>query len=460
MLQNEYRQVLKNSKVLSDFSFLIGEHGTKSHFFYNQIGEYNSKINYEINLQDVKGDNYLKTHSLNQTSKLIERDDYLVSNLIIKSQLMNSRFNASFKIFENLTGNRHDRYTYVFPDFEFIKDIDLTDDYNGSFNFSSSGNIKNYETNVTDATITNDFLFESDEFVNKFGFSTNYDVLIKNYNYYADNPNDKNEDSIYDVFGIIKIDSSLPLQKKLANNTHYLKPIASFRYSPNGNTDLSNKDTFLNYNNVFSLNRIGTTSEVEGGAALSLGLEFKRSNNLDFKEFEFKLANVLKLDEDYRLPTKSKLNKTRTDIFGNAKYSFDDINNIEYIFSYDRDLKYSNLDQLILNFGVNNLVSKFEYYTTKKDIGNEENIRNTTTFNLNDENNFKFVLAKDLKEDFTEFYDLIYTYKTDCISFNLGYNKSFYRDGNLEPSKSLSFLIKIIPFSEFGVANMKNLIGK
>ena len=36
--QNEYRQALKNSNILSDFSFLIGEAGTKGHFFYNQIG--------------------------------------------------------------------------------------------------------------------------------------------------------------------------------------------------------------------------------------------------------------------------------------------------------------------------------------------------------------------------------------------------------------------------------------
>ena len=37
MVQNEYRQALEKSDILSDFSFLLGEHGTKSHFFYNQI---------------------------------------------------------------------------------------------------------------------------------------------------------------------------------------------------------------------------------------------------------------------------------------------------------------------------------------------------------------------------------------------------------------------------------------
>ena len=53
----------------------------------------------------------------------------------------------------------------------------------------------------------------------------------------------------------------------------------------------------------------------------------------------------------------------------------------------------------------------------------------------------------------------MYSHETDCISFNLNYNKSFYRDGILEPTKSLSFLIKIIPFTELGVPNLGELIN-
>ena len=63
------------------------------------------------------------------------------------------------------------------------------------------------------------------------------------------------------------------------NFTHYLKPIMSFRYSPNGNTDLSSRNVFLNYNSVFEINRIGSDSQVEGGESLTLGLEFKRNKS-------------------------------------------------------------------------------------------------------------------------------------------------------------------------------------
>ena len=56
--------------------------------------------------------------------------------------------------------------------------------------------------------------------------------------------------------------------------------------------------------------------------------------------------------------------------------------------------------------------------------------------------------------------NLIYSYNTDCLAINFNYNKSFYSDGSLEPDETLSFLIKIIPFTELGVPNFGNIIGK
>ena len=57
------------------------------------------------------------------------------------------------------------------------------------------------------------------------------------------------------------------------------------------------------------------------------------------------------------------------------------------------------------------------------------------------------------------YYVLDYEYLTDCLSINFNYRKTFYSDGNLEPDQELSFLIKIIPFTELGVANVQNLIN-
>ena len=428
--------------------------------FYNQIGDFGQIAKYELNLQNVKGDNYLKTHNLAKTSNIILDENILASNFDIDWRLKDSKLNTSFKIFEDLSRNYHDRYQYIFPDFKFYKNIDIPENYNGRFNFNSYGFNKNYDTNITESVITNDFLFKSNEFVNSKGIISSYNLLLKNSNSYANNSVNFEENSEYNLFGTIKIDASLPLKKKSKNFINYFKPIISARYSPNGNKNLSDKDIFLNYDSVFNLNRIGTNHEVEGGESLSFGFEYKKDDIKKGNIFDFKIASVIKPKENVKLPIKSKLNKTRSDIFGNFNYNFDNNFRIGYFFSYDADLEHSNLDGVNLDFRVNNFFNNFYYYAEDNELVTKETIQNNSDFIINEQNKFSFNLAKNLQEDFTQYYDFIYEYINDCISLSLNYNKSFYKDGNLEPNKSISFLIKIIPFTDLGVSNIGNIIKK
>ena len=458
LLQNEYRQALQNSNILTDFSFLVGDAGTKGHLFYNQIGEF-SKTKFEINLQDVRGDNYLKSHKLMETSSLIENDSLLVSSLNLNWNFIDSSLDTSFKIFEDLSRGNNDRYQYIFPDFNFNKIIKLPDEYNGNFNFNTYGYNKLYDTNVLESVLINDFNFASNEYIGSNGIVTNYNLLLKNSNNYSDNSTTFDENLNYNLFGIMKVDTSLPMQKKMDEYTHYLKPVLSFRYSPNGNSDLSSKDLFLNYNSAFDINRIGSSSQVEGGESMTVGLEFKRDNNVGFNIIDFKAANVLKHNEDYKMPAKSKLDKKRSDIFGNLRYALNENLGLNYFFSYDKDLNYSNLDQFGLDWNVNNFFTNISYYSEKNDLPEVESVKNNSEILINDENKFKFEVSKDLKDNFTEYYDLIYSYETDCIAFYFNFNKSFYRDGSLEPSKNLSFLLKIIPFTDLVVPKVGSLVG-
>ena len=458
LLQNEYRQALNNSKIISDFSFLLGDAGTKAHLFYNQFGKIDDNLNFELNLQRVKGDNYLKNHNLIDTSNLIVNDDLLISNLDLNWNFENSKLNSSFKVFEDLSRSYSDRYQYVLPDFSFSKNIPIPKNYNGKFTFNSYGYNKIYDTNISEAVVINDFLFSSNQYITTNGFTNNYSIFLKNPTSYAKNSSNFDDDEKYNLYGTIKLDSSLPLKKKMSRYNHFLIPRTSFRYSPNGNNDISSKDILLNYDNVFSLNRIGSSNQVEGGDALSLGLEFIRTDLSGSDIIDFKIGNVLKSKENIKLPKKSKLNKTRSDIFGSLNYNLNDNIKLGYDYSFDRDLKYSNLEGLNLDISINNILTNFYYYTTDNDLGKNETISNKTEININELNKFKFNTAKDLIDDFTEYYNLIYSYETDCISLNLNYNKSFYKDGNLEPNESLSFLIKIIPFTELGVKNLGDLI--
>ena len=65
-----------------------------------------------------------------------------------------------------ISRNYHDRYQYILPDFSFKKNIDIPSNYNGVFDFHSHGYHKNFETNITEAVVINDFIFTSNNFFN------------------------------------------------------------------------------------------------------------------------------------------------------------------------------------------------------------------------------------------------------------------------------------------------------
>ena len=293
-----------------------------------------------------------------------------------------------------------------------------------------------------ETVLTNNFIFRSNALIYEKGLSSNYTLLLKNTNSYADNSTSISNKEKYDLFETLKIDFNYPLKKKVSNNINYLTPKASIRYSPNANTNLFSKDMIINYDNAFVLDRISEGSQVEGGESLTLGLEFQKYNILLGEIFKFRIGNIIKPKENRKLPQKSKLNKTRSDIFGDFTYTLNENTSLRYAFSYDRDLEYSNLDSIGLSFGVNNFLTNFSYYTENHDFGDSENINNSTTLLLNRDNMLKFKTSRNLRDNFTEYYDLVYEYFTDCLSIYLTYNKSFYRDGSLKPNEQIFLVLK------------------
>ena len=193
---------------------------------------------------------------------------------------------------------------------------------------------------------------------------------------------------------------------------------------------------------------------VEKGKSLTLGLEFEKQNFQNEKIFGFNMGNVFKNEKNSTLPNKSKLDQTRSDIVGDIYYKLGENLEINYNFSYDRDVDFSNYDALAVKIGTNKLVTKFDYITENHELGDSELISNNTNFNFSDEHSLKFDAIKDLKDDFTQFYSLAYKYETDCLSASFEYEKKFFSDGSLKPDESLFFLIRFIPFAELrGSAN-------
>ena len=450
IMQTEYRQSFRKSNLISDISYNNDGKNSNSHFFAKISGLTNTNSNYEFTYQSVTNDNYLKIHNLSNSSALIKDESVLTTKLSYKNAIdKNTNFNTDFIIYEDLSKSNNDRFQYILPNFKFSKNLEIDESYNGNFQFKSSGFQKNYDTNKYETLLINDFRFNSNDYINEKGIVTDYNFLIKNFNSYTENSDAYQEKEDYEVFGTFLIKSSLPLKKISERSLDYLKPIVSFRYSPNNTKNIANKGNRLSYNNIFSLNRIGTDEIVEGGKSVAMGLEYEKRNINNKKILGISLANSISDRKNENLPIKSNLNEKRTDLVGNFTLYPNKNINFDYSFSYDNNLKNSNYDSVSANIDYGILTSNFNFLSTGGVIGNDEIISNTSTIKFDNENNLKFKISKDLNKDFTEYYDLIYEYKTDCLITSIEYNKKFYSDGNLQPEKNLFFSIKFIPFAEF-----------
>ena len=66
---------------------------------------------------------------------------------------------------------------------------------------------------------------------------------------------------------------------------------------------------------------------------------------------------------------------------------------------------------------------------------------------MNNNNTLSFGSKKNFKTNSTEFYDISYQYKIDCLAAGLVYRREFYEDSDVEPKDSLMFKITFVPFT-------------
>tara|TARA_Y100000816_G_scaffold280622_1_gene254212 strand:- start:334 stop:1002 length:669 start_codon:yes stop_codon:yes gene_type:complete len=209
-----------------------------------------------------------------------------------------------------------------------------------------------------------------------------------------------------------------------------------------------NENRQIRNDNLFNINRLGLIDTLESGNSLTLGLDFKRENidNIN-KYFEFKLGKVLRTKTNSNLPTNSTLDKKNSNYFGKVTNNLNDNINLNYEFSINHDLNEIQYNSLSTTIKKSNFVTTFNYIEEQGEVGNANILENVTTFNLNKQNFITFKTRENKEIDLTEYYDLIYEYKNDCLIAGIKYNKTFYKDRDLEPTEDFMFSIKLVPLT-------------
>ena len=457
LLQTEYREAGLNSNHIADFSYFTeNDKGSKNHFFYEYDNEFESE-NFENNkiklkIQQTSSDTYLKADKLDND---ITSDYNNLENsfgLDVYTDDLAISFNTN--VYEDLNKDPNDRYEYVLPRINLVKNIDNKTALNGNFSFESQALIRNYNTNVYERNNINDLIFKSYPKITTYGFYNNYEFLIKNSNIKNKNSDYKNNESAY-LSSIFQYNSSLPLIKENEFYRKILKPKISFKVAPPHTKDSKNEDVKIDLSNIYSIDRMSDET-TEGGFSATYGSDYSIFDNKKSREvFNFKLANNFRFDENDDLSNTNQIGEKNSNLFGEVVFNPNDFLTTKYNTSLKNNLKDVSYENLITEFKINNFVTKFDYLNENNTSAKNSYLTNETTLFVDQSNSLSFSTRENKTTDLTEYYNFMYQYRNDCLAASIEYNKDYYSDRELKPSESIFLKLTIIPFGQTTSPDLK-----
>ena len=366
-------------------------------------------------------------------------------------------FDISGEIYEKMNVHNSDKYEFIYPNYSLSKLYNLENKFFDNYEIISSGNQKTFSTNIYEMSQVNDVLIKSNRFILKDGLESEFKTLIKNVNTKGRNSEKYKEQTQSEILSNFLYDVSFPLRKTEEKFTKFLTPKLSLRHSPNKTKNIQTLDRQLKIDNIFSLNRIGADDDIEGGSSLTIGSDYLLKNLNDKEILSFDIGTVFREKENKNLPNNSSLRNSQSDIVGGLSFSGIENWNINYNFSADNDLNTVNLHRIENTFRVNNFIHTFEFYEENNSLGDNSYYSNTISYEHNNNNLVSFRTRRNNKTNLTEFYNLIYEYKNDCLVASINYNKEYYSNSALEPNENLFFNITLIPL---GTTNTDNVLNK
>ncbi len=449
LLQSEYRQVFKKSDLIIDHSIKLDNENSISHLFGNFFSV-NNNNKFELNLETVSNRNYLKKYDI--YSNLVDNHTTLNSYIEFEESNENSTFRSSFEIFEDLTLKSSDSYEFVYPSVNYTSKLNTN--LNGKLNLDITGHQKKYQTNRYDGILVNNLLYNSNKKITKSGFVDDFNLIIKNVNTKGDNSSSLKEDYDNKLLSGIILNREYPLKKNNNNTLSYFTPKISARLSPTETKNIRNTNKRVDFISLFNTDRLNENTALEGGESITVGADYKLSNEQG-EFFSLSGGQVFRLKEERDIPKVTSIGEKRSDIIGNLKFVPTDLFNLDYSFSIDNDLKDINYNYAETNFLVNNFMTSFKYLSDSNDIENRSYLSNTTKYSFDKNNSFGFTTNKNLESNLTEYYDLVYEYRNDCLKASVEYKKTYYDDIDLDPDENIFFSITIIPFGSINTPNLR-----
>jgi LPS-assembly protein len=456
LLLGEYRQAFRDSNLHFDFGYTQGyknssalkKLGDKSHFFSRFVKKFQhndtKESNLEINLQEVSNKKYLKLYRIK--SNLVDNyeistlENYVNYNYYDDEQDLFLDLRAS--IYTNLSDTYNDKYEYILPEINLNKI--LYSDKFGSGSFNTNIKIHNYDTNKYENFFVNDFNWTYDKTFSDLPYDGKILTNLKNVNYESENVSELKEDTSHEIFGALGYLASMELVKPgNGNYNHLLKPKILLKYSPNHMKKETGEHN-LHRKNIFSLDRLNSSSNYEGGTSLTYGFDYNQTGP---NKLNFTIGQIINEKKNNKnMPDSSSLDNRFSDIVGNFNYNKGDDFRIDYNYSLDQNLKETNYNEVNADYTLGDIKFNINYLEENNNSDTKEYLKSTIEIKKGQNGLFSLSNKRNIITNSSEFYNLSYEYINDCLRAGLVYRREFYNDSELEAENSLMFKVTLSPF--------------
>ncbi len=468
LLLGEYREKFKNGDISFEGGFTQGykevtttkTDGSRHHLYGNLNLIFSDKILDQTILnakvQQVNNPTYLRVNKINSTNdgfkkNLIKEDDTKLTNEInLNSFGKTENFNIRAATYRDISVTKNsDQYSYLLPELSYSK-YNLFNDNNLTLN--SIIKSQNTNTNQNKSTFINNLDYSTQEFYNhNLGIGYKFLTKINNINYYSDykTPNQNLNSQINPVVGF---DTSVPFAKISKDTEQYIVPRILTRYAPGKMTNATTNDTTLNTDNIFSMNRMNSDELIEKNLSFNLGADWiwqeKKTNNKEPEKATISIGQVIKLNKDLDMPTKSSLQKSNSDIVSKINYLSPKNFDITLKNTFDNQLNHVYYNDFTLKKNFTSSEVNFNFYEKNSHIGNERYAKANLVSYITDSTKLKIESDRNLKTDLTNSHKLGIENENECIRYGFYLQKNYSSDKDLKPATSVYFGVTLLPFGE------------
>ena len=468
LLLGEYREKFKNGDISLEGGFTQGykeitttkTDGSRHHLYGNLNLIFSDKILDQTILnakvQQVNNPTYLRVNKINSTNdgfkkNLIKEDDTKLTNEInLNSFGKTENFNIKAATYRDISVTKNsDQYSYLLPELSYSK-YNLFDENNLSFN--SIFKSQNSNTNQNKSTFINNLDYSTQEFYNNnLGIGYKFLTKLNNINYYSDYKT-PNQDLNSQINPVVGFDTSLPFAKINKDTEQYIVPRILTRYAPGKMTNATTNETTLNTDNIFSMNRMNSDELIEKDLSFNLGADWiwqeKKTNNKEPEKATISVGQVLKLNKDLDMPTKSSLQKSNSDIVSKINYLSPKNFDVTLKSTFDNQLNHVYYNDFTFKKNFTSSEINFNFYEKNSHIGNERYAKANVTSYITDSTKLKIESDRNLKTDLTNSHKLGIENENECIRYGFYLQKNYSSDKDLKPATSVYFGVTLLPFGE------------